>query len=80
MAFAEDELHCDILSLVIVYSTDLCWAIRVGKHFSSLFFSSIVGIVLGPSIFSVSRFHSKIPYMFLARIFEPMKEVIHFGL
>ena len=43
------------------------------------FFSSIVGIVLGPSVFGFSRFQSQIQYMFLAWLFEPMRVVIHFG-
>ena len=67
MVFAEDELHCDIFFSSIVYLADLCSAMRVGRHVLGFsFFSSIVGIVLGPSVFGVSRFQSQIPYMFLA--------------
>ena len=35
---------------------DLCWAMRVGEHFSSVFFSSITEVIIGHSIFCVSRF------------------------
>ena len=45
MVFSEDKLHCDIFFSSIDYSVDLCWAMRVSRHFSGLFFSSIVGIV-----------------------------------
>ena len=43
MVFAEDELYCDISSS-IVYSTDLCWAMQVGKHFLGFFFHPLLAL------------------------------------
>ena len=78
MVFAEDELHCDIFALV----SFIQWIFVEPYEFANiswiLFFSSIVGVVVGPSIFYISRFQSH-SYMFLAWLFEPMARATHFG-
>ena len=79
MVFAEDELHYDIFALVLFIQWIFIRPCKLADISQAYVFSSIVGIVLGPSVFGVSRFQSQISYMFLAWIFEPMKGVIHFG-
>ena len=66
MDFAEDELHCDIFALVLFIQRIFDEPCELADISQDYFFSSIVSIILGPSIFGVSRFQSQIPYMFLA--------------
>ena len=73
MVFTEDELHCDIFLQYRLFNGSLLSHASWQTFLMYYFFSSIVGIVLGPSIFGVSRFQSQIPYMFLALLFEPMR-------
>ena len=51
---------------------------QVGGHFLCVF-SSIIEVIIGQSVFCVSRFQSQIPLIFIVRIFESMERVIHFG-
>ena len=78
MVFAKDELHCDIFALMLFIQRIFVRPCELEDISQAYFYPSIVGIVLGSSVFSVSRFQSQIPYMFLAWLFEPMRGVIHF--
>ena len=69
MVFVDDELHCDIFALVLFIQRIFVGPCELVDISQAYFFSSIVGIVLGPSVFGVSRFESQIPYMFLAWLF-----------
>ena len=80
MVFTEDELHCEIFSLVLIIQRIFVGLCELTNISYSLFFSSIISVVLGPSVFYVSRFQSQIPHMFLAWLFESMGGVIYFRL
>ena len=66
MVFTKDELHCDIFDLVLFIQRIIVRPCELADISQAYIFSSIVGIVLGPSVFGVLRFQSQIPYMFLA--------------
>ena len=58
MVFAKDEFYCDIFAPVLFIQwifVEPCELVNISHV---LFFLSIVGIVLGPSIFGVSRCQS----------------------
>ena len=78
MVFFEDELHCDIFALVLIIQRIFVGPCELADMSHVLFFSSIVVIVLGPSVFYILSFQSQIPHMFLTWLFEPMRGVIHF--
>ena len=61
MVFDEDELYCDIFALVLFIQWIFVEPCELANISHVLFFSSIVGIVLGPFVFGVSRFQSQIP-------------------
>ena len=58
MVFTEDELHCDIFAVVLIIQWIFVGPCELANISHVLFFSFIVGIVLGPSVFCVSRFQS----------------------
>ena len=78
MVFSKDELHCDIFAPVLFIQWIFVEPYELTKISHVLFLSSIVGIVLGPFVFGVSRFQIQIPYMFLAWTFESMRGVFHY--
>ena len=56
MVFTEDKLHCDIFALVLIIQRIFVGPCELANISQALFFSSIVGVVLGPSVFGVLRF------------------------
>ena len=56
MVFAEDKLHCDIFALVLFIQLIFVRSCKLVDISHAYIFSSIVGIILGPSIFGVLRF------------------------
>ena len=60
MVFAEDELHCDIFAPILFIQWIFVEPYKLANISQVQFFSSIIGIVVGPSIFCISRFQSQI--------------------
>ena len=58
MVFSKDELHCDVLPQYCLFNGSLLSHASCQTFLMYYFFSAMVGIVLGPSIFVVSRFQS----------------------
>ena len=56
MIFAKDELQYDIFAQILFIQWIFVEPCELADISPALFFSSVVGIVLGPSVYCVPRF------------------------